>query len=171
MDNRPLRFEEFEKKVKQVIYVRRRRDLTSWSIARTWSSRLSVRPACSIRSSKCADEGSDRRSARRDPRSDRQGRAGAGDDADEEDVGGFDRLFEGCRHQGAVSAFRYQDAGADGDFARLAAGHVPCAGRHQLAAGRLGFAGSIAGRDFGCGQGRLPALRAFADSDDRPGGA
>ena len=53
----------------------------------------------------------------------------------------------------------------------LRLGHVRRAGRHQPAARRAGHSGSVAGRDSRRRQGRLPARRALADPDHRPGGA
>ncbi len=50
-DNRPLKFEEIETKLNQVIFVSATPARMSWSAVRGWRSRSSGRPACSTRKS------------------------------------------------------------------------------------------------------------------------
>ena len=57
------------------------------------------------------------------------------------------------------------------DSARSAARRIRRTDRNQPAARRAGSAGSVAGGDPGCGQGGLPAVQRFADSDHGPRGA
>ena len=116
------------------------------------------------------DQASDRRSAGRDPRAGRRERADAGDDADQEDVGGPDGLPAGGGRPHALPALRGGHAGADQDHPRAAAGRVRRAGRRQPAARGPRPAGGVAGGDPGRGQGGLPPRPDRADPDDRPGG-
>ena len=53
LDNRPLKFDEFERKMRQASSCRRRRPITSRSTAGRWPSSWCVRPASSIRKSRC----------------------------------------------------------------------------------------------------------------------
>ncbi len=79
--------------------------------------------------------------------------------------------LERARRQGALSACRHRDRRALGNHSRPALGQVRRDRRHQSAARRTGHAGSLVGRHPRCRQGRIPALRGFAHSDHRPGGA
>ena len=54
LDNRPLRFDEFERMSPQTISSRRRRAITKRSTAAPWSNRWCVRPGWSTRRSRCA---------------------------------------------------------------------------------------------------------------------
>ena len=56
------------------------------------------------------------------------------------------------------------------DHPRHAAGCLRCAGRHQPPQRGAGYSGDHAGRDSGRGQGGLSPLGDIADSDNRPGG-
>ena len=100
-----------------------------------------------------------------------KGEPRAGDDADEEDGGGPDLLSGGRGHPGAVHAPRHRHGGAHGDHPRPAARRIRCARGHQPAARGARHPRGFAGGDSGRGQGRVPAIRALADPDDRPRGA
>ena len=82
------------------------------------------------------DEGPGRRPDQRDPRPRREGPAGPGHHAHEEDGGGPDRLPGRDGHPRALPALRGRHAAADRDPARPAPGRVRRAGRHQPAARR-----------------------------------
>ena len=91
---------------------------------------------------------------------DREGRAGAGHHADQEDVRGPHRLPARARHPGALPALRGRHAAPGRAAARAAAGRVRRAGRHQPAARGPRPARGVAGRDPRRRQGGLPALAA-----------
>ncbi len=69
--------------------------------------------------------------------------------------------------QGSLPAFGHRHRGARGNHPRPAPRRIRRAGRHQSSARRPRSAGSVAGRDPGRRQGRIPALRALAHSDHR----
>ena len=116
-----------------------------------------------------ADAG--RRSALGDQSARRKAGARAGDDADEADGGRPHRLPQRARREGALSSFRHRYRRAGRDHPRPAPRRVRRAGRDQPAARRARYSGGVAGGDPRRRQGRLPALRALADPDDRPRGA
>ena len=92
-------------------------------------------------------------------------------DADQENGGSPDRIPDGKRPEGPLYAQRRGNAGTDRDHTRPAPWRVRHPGRHQPAAGGAGYPRMHAGRDPRCGQGRLFALSYVADPDDRAGGA
>ena len=98
-------------------------------------------------------------------------RARAGHDAHQAHGRRPDRLPARARRQGALPALRHRNGRARGDHPRPAPGRVRRARRHQPAARGARHSGGLAGRDPRRRQGRLPALRALADPDDRTRGA
>ena len=157
-DNRPLKFEEFEKRLNQVVYV----SATPGEYERTRSGqiveqvirptglldpRIEVRPV----------EGQiDDLIGEINARTARKG-AGAGHHPHQEDGGGPHRLPAEQRHQGALYAPRHGHHGAHGDHPGPAPGYLRRAGGHQPAAGGPGPAGGVPGGHSGRGQGGLPA--------------
>ena len=91
-----------------------------------------------------ADAG--RRSPVRDRPSRRTERAGAGDDADQADGRGPDRLPERARRPGPLPALGHRHRRARRDHPRPAPGRVRRAGRHQPAARRARHPRGVAGR-------------------------
>ena len=171
LDNRPLKFEEWEQLAPQMIFVSATPGATSPSIPRRWSSRWCVRPDSSIRRSRCARWHAGGRRALGDQEVRRTGRARAHHDAHQAHGRGPDRLSERARRARALPARGHRDGGAHRDHPRPAPGQVRRAGGHQSAARGPGHAGSCAGRDPRCRQGGLPALGQLAHPDHRPRGA
>ena len=172
LDNRPLRFDEFEKVVRQTVFV----SATPADYEREKSAQVVeqvVRPTGLVDPQVDGAPGRDAggRPAVGDPRPRGQARARAGDHADQAHGGGTHRVSRRARREGALPALRGRDGGARGDHPRPAAGRVRRAGRHQPAARGPGPAGSVAGGDPRRGQGGLPALGALADPDHGPGRA
>ena len=169
LDNRPLKFEEFEQKMRQTVFV---------SATPADYEKNAFRPGGRAGG---APDGPGRPADHRAPgqqpggrpdvgnrRAHQEGRARAGDDADQAHVRAIDRIPGRPWHQGALPAQRYRDGGARGNPARPAPGHLRRAGGDQPAARGPGLAGSVAGRHPRRGQGRLFALRAQPDPDHRP---
>ena len=107
LDNRPLRFEEFEERINQVIYVsatpgpyelEKAPDVVEQIIRPTGLLDPEVR--------RPPDPGSDRRPDRRNPQAGRAGRAGVGHHPDQEDGGRPDRLLEGGRASASATSIR-----------------------------------------------------------------
>ncbi len=169
LDNRPLTFEEFEHRMNQMVYV----SATPGPYELTKSARRgggADHPADRVDRSaggSASGERADRRSAARDSRARGEARARAGDDADETHGRGSGRILQRGRRALPLHALRNRDAGAGEDPARFAQGRVRRADRHQFAARRAGSAGSVAGGDSRCGQGRVSAVERIADPDDR----
>ena len=93
IDNRPLRFEEFQERVGQVVYMSATPG--PWELKVSRADRAADRPAHRPDRPGGRDpahQGPGRRPDRGDPAPDRGRAAGAGHDADEEDGGGPDRL-------------------------------------------------------------------------------
>ena len=173
MDNRPLKWEEFTDRIGQTVYL----SATPGPL-RAGPHRRRVRraghPADRAgrpRGRGQADQGPDRRPGARDPAAHREGRAGAGHHADQEDVRGPHRLPARARHQGPLPALRGRHPAPRRAAARAAAGRVRRAGRHQPAARGPRPARGVAGGDPRRGQGGLPAVGHLADPDHRPRGA
>ncbi len=140
-DNRPLKFDEFEKRLNQVVYV----SATPGEYERTRSGQIVeqvIRPTGLL-----------------DPRVEVRPVEGQIDD-----------LTEKRGHPGAVHEPRHRHHRAHGDHPGPAAGRVRRAGGHQPAPGGPGSAGGVPGGHSGRGQRGLPALRDLADPDHRPGG-
>ena len=135
IDNRPLKFDEFLERVGQVVMVSATPGEFERTKASGSSSRSSARPGSSIPRS---------RSARRKNQIDdlmnevrvtaERKRAGAGHDADEEDVRGPDRVPARARLPRPLPALRGRHDRADPDHPRPAAGRVRRARRRQPAA-------------------------------------
>jgi excinuclease ABC subunit B len=83
LDNRPLKFEEFEKLMPQTCSFRRRRPTTRKSTRGRWSSRWCARPAWSTRWSRCARPAPRSTTCCPNQEAHRRRRAGAGDHADQ----------------------------------------------------------------------------------------
>ncbi len=136
MDNRPLKFEEFVERIGQTVYL----SATPGPVRAGPHGRRVRRAgdpadrAGRPRDRGQADQGPDRRPGARDPRAGRPQRAGAGHDADEEDVRGPHRLPARAGHPGAVPALRGRHAAPGRAAARAADGRVRRARRHQPAA-------------------------------------
>ena len=172
LDNRPLRFDEFLAKVPQLVFVS--------ATPGAWELRHSTRVAEQLirpdghrrpRGRAARDEEPDRRPAERDPPPRGARRARAGDDADEEDVRGPDRLPARGGRQGALPALGDRHARADPDHPRPAARRVRRARRREPAARGARPARGVARRDPRRRQGGLPPRPDGADPDDRPRGA
>jgi excinuclease UvrABC helicase subunit UvrB len=136
LDNRPLKFEEFEQRMRQCIFV----SATPADWEKTHAGQVveqlvrptglvdpevEVRPAPTRWTTCC------RRSA-----SASKARARADHHADQAHGRAADRLPERQRRQGALPAQRCGHGGAGGNPARPAPGRVRCAGGHQPAARR-----------------------------------
>ena len=172
LDNRPLRFDEFERLLPQTMFV----SATPADYEQTHSGQVVeqlvrptglVDPTLEVRPAQTqVDDLLSEINLRVG-----KARARAGDDADEADGGGPHRLPQRARREGALSPFRHRHGRARRDHPRPAPRRVRRAGRDQPAARRARHSGGVAGGDPRRRQGRLPALRALADPDDRPRGA
>jgi hypothetical protein len=169
LDNRPMRFEEFEAKQPQVIYVSATpRDyehehsgaIVEQVVRPTGlvDPEVEVRPALT----QVDDLLSEIQRARR------RRRARAGHHADQAHGRGPDRLSRRARRARALPAFGHRHRGAGRDHPRPAARRVRRAGGHQPAARGPGHARGLAGGHPRRRQGGLPALRGLADPDHRP---
>jgi hypothetical protein len=168
VDNRPLKFHEFEKLMPQTIFVSATPAAMKKSTPVRWWSRWCVLPAWSTRHRNPPGGDSGGRFAVGNPPAHGPGRTGAGDHTDQAHGRATGRLLHRTRHQGALPAQRHRHRGAGGNHPRPAPGHVRRADRHQPAARRAGYSGGQPGGHSGCGQGRLPALGPLADPDHRP---
>jgi excinuclease ABC subunit B len=171
LDNRPLKFEEFEGKMRQCIFVSATPAEYEKRMPTTWSSRWCARPAWSTRChhrAPCPSQVDDLMGEIND-RIKKNERVLV--------TTLTKRMAEQLteylrpRHQGALPAQRHRHRRARRDPARPAPGHLRRGGRHQPAARGPGLAGGVAGGRAGRRQGRLPAFRTLADPDHRPRGA
>ncbi len=172
LDNRPLKFEEFEARMRQVVFV----SATPADYEKEHAGQVVeqlVRPTGLVdpRGRGAPGHAPGRRRAAGDPHPRRQARARADHHADQAHGRAADRLPDRQRRQGALPAQRHRHRRAGRDPARPAAGRLRRAGGHQPAARGAGHPRGVAGGDPGRRQGRLPARRALADPDHRPGGA
>ena len=173
MDNRPLKFEEFENRVHQTIYV----SATPGPYELTRSAGVVVEQV--IRPTGLVDpagrdparQRADRRSAGRDPRPRQAQRTRAGYHVDQAHGRRPGRLLHRSGRALPLHALGDRDAGTRQAAGRPAQGRVRRAHRHQPAARGPRPAGSLAGRHSGRGQGRFPALFRIADPDHGPRGA
>ena len=124
LDNRPLRFDEWEKRARPSASTsRRHRPTTSSRSARAWWwSRSSAPPACGSQGGGAARVRPGGRPARGDPRARRDRRAVARHDADQAHGGRAHRLLRRARSAGALPPQRHQDHRAHGDHPRAARG-------------------------------------------------
>ena len=169
LDNRPLRFDEFLDRANQLLFV----SATPGPFELRHSTHVAeqiIRPTGPgrPRGRGAADPAPDRRPAGRDPRARRGRRAGARDDADQEDVRGPDRLPARVGRAHPLPALRDRHARAHQGHPRAAPGRLRRAGRREPAARGPRPARGVAGRDPGRRQGGLPARPDGADPDDRP---
>ena len=170
MDNRPLTFEEFEKRTNQLIYV----SATPGPYELTKTGGVVVEQV--IRPTGLTDPEVEVRPVRgqiddllHEIRLARgEERARSRDDADQAHGGRSCGVLHRGRRPVPIPAFGSRNAGPHQDSSRAAARRVRCADRHQSAARRTGPSGSVAGCDSRCGQGRISAVRRFADPDDGP---
>jgi excinuclease ABC subunit B len=95
----------------------------------------------------------------------------AGHDADQAHGRGPDRVPPRTGHPRALHAFGHRHAGTDRDPARPAPRRLRRAGGHQPPARGARHPRMRAGGDPRCRQGGVPALRDVADPDHRPRGA
>ena len=165
LDNRPLRFDEFLAKVPQIVFV----SATPGAYELRHSTRIAeqlirptgvVDPEVELRPTKnqiddLLGEIRKREAGRR---------ARARHDADEEDVGGPDRLPARVRREGALPPLGDRHARADPDHPRAAARRVRRARRRQPAPRGARPAGGLARRDPRRRQGGLPPRRARRSS-------
>ena len=153
MDNRPLKFEEFENRVHQAVYV----SATPGPYELTRASRRGDRAgdpahrACRSRGRNPAGERADRRSAGGDSRPGQAQRARAGDHADQAHGRGPGRLLHRGGRALPLHALRDRDAGARKAAGRPAQRRVRRADRHQPAARGARSARGFAGGDSRCG--------------------
>ena len=170
-DNRPLKFEEFEQRLNQVVYV----SATPGEYERTRSGQIVeqvIRPTGLL-----------------DPKVEVRPVEGQIDDLigeintrtqrnervlittpHQEDGGGPHRLPPEHRHQGPVHAPRHRHHRAYGDHAGPAPGHLRRAGGHQPLTGGPGPARGVPGGHPGRSQGGLPPVGNLPHPDHRPGG-
>ena len=170
-DNRPLKFEEFEQRLNQVVYV----SATPGEYERTRSGQIVEQvirptglldPKVEVRPVEgqiddLIGEINHRTAAQR---------AGAHHHPHQEDGGGPHRLPPERRHQGPVHAPRHRHHRAHGDHPGPAPGHLRRAGGHQPATGGPGPARGVPGGHPGRGQGGLPPVGDLPHPDHRPGG-
>jgi excinuclease ABC subunit B len=136
MDNRPLRWEEFTDRIGQTVYLsatpgpyelgRVQGDVVEQVIRPTGL----VDPEVVVKPTKGQIDDLVHEIRLRH----REGRAGPGHHADQEDVRGPHRLPARARHQGPLPALRGRHPAPGGAAARAAAGRVRRPGRHQPAA-------------------------------------
>ena len=122
-DNRPLTWEEFADRIGQTVYLSATPGDYEMRQAGGEFVEQVIRPdgPGRPRGDRQADEGPDRRPGGRDPRPGREGRAGAGHHADQEDVRGPHRLPARAGDQGPLPALRGRHAAAGGAAAPAAA--------------------------------------------------
>ena len=163
LDNRPLKFEEFERKMRQAVFVsatpadyeqRMASQVVEQLVRPTGlvDPQVEVRPA-QTQVDDVLQEIRERVTARR---------ARADHDADQAHGRAAHRLPRRQRRQGALPAQRRRHRRARRDPARPAPGRVRRAGGHQPAARGARHPRGVAGRDPRRRQGGLPALRAAA---------
>ncbi len=169
-DNRPLKFDEFQKRLNQVVYV----SATPGDYERERSGQIVeqvIRPTGLL-----------------DPKIEVRPVEGQIDDLigeintrtarservlvttlTKEDGGGSHRLSDQRRHQGALHAPRHRHHRAHGDHPRPAPGYLRRAGGHQPAPRGPGSAGGVPGGHPGRRQGGLPPVGDLPYPDHRPG--
>ena len=171
MDNRPLKFDEFLDRVGQLVLV----SATPGEFERSMSSRILeqivrptgiVDPEIELRETKNQIDDLMNEVKRRVDAE----RADAGDDADEEDGRGPDRVPARARAQGPLPALRGRHARADPHHPRPAPRRVRRPRRRQPAARGPRPPRGLARRDPRRRQGGLPARRDEPDPDDRARG-
>ena len=169
MDNRPLKWEEFLERIGQTVYLSATPGRLR-AVPRQGRRRADHPPDRPDRPAdrRQADQGPDRRPARRDPRPGREGRARPGHDAHQEDVRGPHRLPAGAGRAGPLPPLRGRHAAPGRAAARAAAGRVRRARRHQPAPRGPRPARGVAGEHPRRRQGGLPALVEVPHPDDRP---
>ena len=170
MDNRPLRFEEWDMMRPQSVAVSATPSRLGAQRKRRRVRRAGDPPHRPDRSPRqyqpCAHPG--RRSRRRGA-GHRAGRLSlAGHRADQAHGGGPHRISARAGHPRALHAQRYRHHRAHRDHPRSAARRVRRAGRHQPVARGPRHSRMRAGRDPRRRQGRLFAQRDLADPDHRP---
>ena len=170
MDNRPLRFEEWDAMRPQTIYVSATPG--GWELEQT-RRRLRRAGDPPHRPDRPAGRGAPRLDAGRRPdRRDAQGGGArlsrARHHAHQAHGRGSDRVHARAGHPRALHALRRRDAGAHRDHPRPAARRLRRADRHQSAARGPRHSRMRAGGDPRRRQGRLPALGDLADPDHRP---
>ena len=169
-DNRPLRFDEFVERVPQASSCRRRPgpfelEHSDQVVEQVIRPTGLVDPEVTIMPTKGQVDDLLARIAAHG----RGRRARPGDDADQEDGRGPDRLPGRRRRPGAVPALGHRHHHPDRDPARAAARLHRRAGRHQPAARGPRPARGGPGRHPRRRQGGLPALGLLADPDHGPG--
>jgi len=167
LDNRPLRWEEFQERVARRCTSRPHPVRTSSPCRTAWSSRSSGRPGWSTPRWSSSHDGPDRRPARADPATGREQRAGARDHPHKEDGGGPDGLPARQGRQGPIPALRRGHLASSGAAPGAAARPVRRPRRDQPAPRGPRPARGLAGEHPGRRQGGLPPLRAIVDPDDR----
>ena len=167
LDNRPLNFEEWEERVRQVVFV----SATPGPVRAVQGGRRRRRaghPADRPDGSANRGPAGSRaggRSAGGDPGPGRAKGAGARHHAHQADGGRPDDLLSGAGGPGALSALGHRHARAGRDPSRPSPGGVRRARRDQPAARGAGSARSLAGGHPRRRQGGLPAVGRLADSD------
>ncbi len=170
IDNRPLKFDEFLDRVGQVVMV----SATPGEFERSKSERIVeqivrptgiVDPEVEVRETKNQIDDLMNEVRLRVERRERT----PGDDADQEDVGGPDRVPARARLPGPLPALRGRHDRADPDHPRSAARRVRRPRRRQPAPRGARHPRGRTGRDPRRRQGGLPARLDQPDPDDRPG--
>ena len=173
LDNRPLRFDEWEERAPQRIYVSATPAEYELSKSQGVVVEQIIRPTGLL-----------------DPRVEVRPAAGQVDDLLEKIRGRVEKdervlvttltkrmaeeltdYYGGARDPGPLSPQRHQDPRAHGHHPRAARGRVRRAGGHQPAARGTRHSGGLAGRHPRRGQGGLPALDPLAHPDHRARGA
>ena len=173
IDNRPLTFDEWKGRVGQVVFVSATPGPYELERSGGRGRGADHPPHRAGRSGgrRPAREGSDRRSAARDPAARGAARARAGDHPHQAHGGGSDAVLPRARRTGALPALGHRHAGARRDPARPAAGRLRRAGRDQPVAGGAGPARGVAGGDTRRRQGGFPAVGRFPHPDRGTRGA
>ncbi len=170
LDNRPLKFDEWEKQIKQVVFVSATPG--PYELEQTGGEVVEqvIRPTGLLdpEIEVAAGPGAGAAPARADPPAGGRGRAGAGHDAHQAAGRGPGRLLQQAGRPLQVAAQRAGRLRARRAAARSAPGAVRRAGGREPAPRRARPARGLAGGDPRRRQGRLPAERDLADADHRP---
>ena len=170
-DNRPLKFEEFEKRLNQVVYV----SATPGEYERTRSGQIVEQvirptglldPRIEVRPGGGPDRRPDRGDQRRAPQRSERVLVTTLTKQMAEDLTAY---LQNAGIKVRYMHSRHRHHRAHGDHPGPAAGQVRRAGGHQPAAGGPGPARGLPGGHPGRGQGGLPPLRDLPHPDHRPG--
>ena len=169
LDNRPLRFEEFERHgAADDFHLRHAGSAREAHLGADRGTGGAPDRAGRSRGRGAPGARAGGRSVVRDTPADARQGAGAGHDAHQAHGGGSDRLLERAWREGALPAFGHRNRRTLRDHPRSEARQVRRDRRHQSAARGTGHARGVAGRHSRRRQGGLPAFGGVADPDHRP---